>query len=78
MLQSILGSPLTLGVLAVLMLFSIGSWAIIIQKAIVLRFVKRSDRAFAELFWEVKDFDAVKEQLISIRSGPLVRLFTDG
>ncbi len=79
MLQTIFtDSPVIVGVFAILVVFSIGSWAVIIQKLVQLGFLKRNTREFTELFWEVKEFSAVEARLAGLKPGPLAALFREG
>ena len=79
MLQTIFtDSPVIVGVFAILVIFSIGSWAVIIQKLVQLGFLKRNTREFTELFWEVKEFSAVEARLAGLKPGPLAALFREG
>ncbi|MGO8693987.1 MAG: MotA/TolQ/ExbB proton channel family protein [Rectinemataceae bacterium] len=71
-------SPVIVGVVAILVFFSVGSWAIIIHKLIQLASLKRSTREFTDLFWEVKEFGAIDARLAGIRPGPLSTLFREG
>ncbi len=71
-------NPVILVVLAILVCFSIASWAIIIQKLIQLRSLRRSSREFVELFWEVKEFAAIETRLAGLKPGPLSALFREG
>lgn len=79
MLNDILnGGPIIIGVLAILVLFSIASWAIIFQKLIRLRALKRSTQEFIELFWETGEMGEIEVRLPTLRPGPLPTLFREG
>lgn len=79
MLQTIFNHSLVIiGVFAILIFFSIGSWAVILQKLVQLRYLKRNAREFTELFWEIKEFHEVEARLAGLKPGPLPALFREG
>jgi biopolymer transport protein TolQ len=79
MFQTIItDSPVILAVFVILVAFSIGSWAIIIQKLMQLGYLRRNAREFTELFWGVREFSAVQERLSELKPGPLPALFQAG
>lgn len=72
------GGPVIIGVLAILVLFSIGSWTIIIQKLLQLHTLKRSTLEFVDLFWESGRMSEIEARLPALRPGPLPTLFREG
>ncbi len=71
-------SPIIIGVVGILIFFSVGSWAIIIYKLFQLGSLRQSTRQFTELFWEAKEFPVIDSRLAGLRPGPLAVLFHEG
>ena len=71
-------SPVIIGVLALLVFFSVVSWAIIVYKLVQIRAVRRGCRAFLDFFWEAKEFSAVDRELGRFGDCPLALLFKEG
>lgn len=65
-------------VLAVLLLFSVISWAIIIYKYKTIRRMEKESGAFLEFFWHKRQFASISEAAASYRFTPLARLFAAG
>lgn len=79
MFQAILGlSPVILLVLALLIAFSIGSWAIVILKSLQIRQINQATRRFTDFFWATKEFKAIQAELPVYEASPLARLFREG
>ena len=72
------GGPLTIAVLAILLLFSVFSWAIIFAKWNVLRTARSADRRFLRAFRKATGFDAVMVASEQFKPAPLVSVFEFG
>ncbi len=70
-------SPVIAGVLGLLILFSVGSWTILILKLWQIRTVRRVNKDFMAFFWETKEFDRIEAGLTTY-SGPLATVFQEG
>jgi biopolymer transport protein TolQ len=66
------------GVLAILILFSIASWAIILFKSLEYRKVDRQTRTFLEVFRKSSKFSEVNAVCPSLPETPLVGVFQAG
>jgi biopolymer transport protein TolQ len=71
-------SPLTQAVLAILLIFSIVSWAIILFKAFSYRRVERQTTTFLEVFRRSQKFSEVQAICPSLPQSPLVGVFQAG
>ena len=71
-------SPVIIGILILLVFFSIVSWAIIIYKYFLLRAIKKNTKAFLDFFWESKELKTVSEALERYEECPLSVLFKEG
>lgn len=67
--------PTSLGVLLVLILFSVASWAIIFEKWRIITRARRQNTSFLKLFRKSNKFTEVLEQGKHLRYSPLVGLF---
>ncbi|MBI5286687.1 MAG: protein TolQ [Deltaproteobacteria bacterium] len=65
-------------VLAILLLFSIISWAIIFYKYLFFKRLDRESRAFLKLFWDKKQFGLLAEACKNYKLTPFARLFMAG
>ena len=72
------GGPLTLGVLAILICFSVFSWAIIFSKWRIFRDAKNADSRFLRAFRKSTGLDAVMVASEQFRPAPLVAVFDFG
>ena len=72
------GGPLTIAVLAILLLFSVFSWAIIFAKWNVLRTARTADRRFLRAFRKAAGLDAVMVASEQFKPAPLVSVFEFG
>lgn len=63
-------------ILAILLLSSIFSWAIIVYKMMLLRKIEKETAAFYNLFWEKRQFPQIFAASKAFEATPLVRLFT--
>ena len=70
--------PVVQGVLLILVLFSIMSWAIIISKAKTLWESRRQNQQFADLFWHAGSLSAAYTQTKHLTQSPLGAVFRQG
>jgi len=70
--------PMAKFVLAVLVLFSIASWAIILRKAVQLRRARRQSEEFLEAFRKSARFSEVSSAAGRLEASPLVGVFRTG
>ena len=70
--------PISIGVLLILLAFSLVSWAIIFSKWMVLRRAESHSVAFLEIFRRSKKFSEVHSICHQLRSSPLVGMFMSG
>lgn len=66
------------GVLAVLLYFSVVSWAIIFYKLLLIQRAKNESERFLDFFWKTKRFDTISAQLDRFGNSPLSVLFNEG
>ena len=71
-------TPINQAVLAILILFSIASWAIILFKSLEFRRVERQTRTFLEVFRKSAKFSEVNAVCPSLPQTPLVGVFQAG
>jgi biopolymer transport protein TolQ len=71
-------TPLTFGVLGILTLFSIFSWAIIFSKWSVFRHARKADARFLRAFRKAPGLDAIQVASEQFRPAPLVAVFDFG
>jgi biopolymer transport protein TolQ len=72
------GGPVVVGVLLVLALASVSSWAIIVRKLLHLRKAESQSVAFLETFWKSKRLDAIYEQAEKLPLSPVSQVFRAG
>jgi len=79
-LLSFFGQLGTMGkiVLTILVLFSIGSWAIMLNKALQLRKAEAQSRAFLKIFHRSNRFSEVNAATDRLKASPLVGIFQAG
>ena len=79
-LTALLGeaSPLTYFVLAVLLLFSVASWAIVLYKAWAFRRIERQTATFLDVCRRSTKFSEVQAVCKSLEGSPLVGMFQAG
>ncbi len=65
-------------VLLMLIFLSVWSWAITIAKTIQFRRARANSDAFAEVFWESRNFARIDESSRRLTGSPLVSVFTSG
>ncbi|RIL09090.1 MAG: hypothetical protein DCC75_07330, partial [Proteobacteria bacterium] len=79
MLQMVMGSgPVVMSVLIILVLLSIGSWAITIAKTLQFRRAKLESEAFSSIFWQTRNLARVDDSTKRLSSSPLVQVFASG
>ena len=66
------------GVLLLLIMFSVGSWAIIMFKFFQIHKAFSESGRFMDFFWKTKRFDAIASQVDRFGSSPLTALFNEG
>ncbi len=66
------------GILLVLLIFSICSWAIILHKSLKLQQIQKESERFLELYHENGDLSEVYSFCITFRAAPVVRVFKAG
>jgi biopolymer transport protein TolQ len=66
------------GVLAMLVLFSLGSWAIIIYKGLALKRAHSESETFLEIFRKSNKFSEVNSLAVQLKASPLVGVFQAG
>jgi biopolymer transport protein TolQ len=71
-------SPLTYVVLAVLLLFSVASWAIVLYKGWAFRRIERQTATFLDVFRRSTKFSEVQAVCKSLEGSPLVGMFQAG
>lgn len=70
-------SPISQGVLIVLLLFSIFSWAVILYKWRMFRVIRAQDRRFLAIYEALDDPTEVRRRSASIARSPLAELFAE-
>lgn len=67
-----------LGVMVLLVLFSLVCWVIILYKAIYLRLAGRESAKFLETFWQAKRLDAIYQTSETLTRSPVAQVFKAG
>ena len=70
--------PVVLGVLLLLILASVVSWAIILKKWLHLRTAQEQSVKFLETFWQSKRLDAIYQKAESLSASPISQVFRAG
>ncbi|MBN2798081.1 MAG: protein TolQ [Deltaproteobacteria bacterium] len=65
-------------VLLILLVMSVVSWGIILQKALRLRVAARQSARFLEVFWNAKRLDSVYEEAAAYPKSPVAEVFKAG
>jgi biopolymer transport protein TolQ len=65
-------------VLAVLLLFSIVSWAVILFKLRIVRSARKENTTFLRLFWEGRDMARIYSESKRLRYSPIAEIFRAG
>jgi len=68
-------SPVTRFVLAVLLVFSVWSWGIILSKALLLRKIRRETEVFWKIFRKAQNLSEISTAAVTLRFTPLVPVF---
>lgn len=71
-------SPIALGVLGILLAFSVISWSIILLKLFSLRKASKTSLEFTDLFWKIRRFDQVFEESRRFDKSPIAQVFRKG
>ena len=71
-------TPVTRFVLAVLLIFSIWSWGIILSKALLLRKINRESEVFWKVFRRGQNLSEISTAAETLRFSPLVPVFNAG
>jgi biopolymer transport protein TolQ len=71
-------SPVIMIVMLILVFFSAVSWSIIIYKLVVINRIKKNNKNFVDLFWEVKDFKKINEKVVDCKYCPVALVFREG
>jgi biopolymer transport protein TolQ len=70
--------PIVLGVLILLIIMSIMTWAIIGFKWLQLRRAQEQTDEFLDFFWEAKNFESAADMARGLPQSPVAQLFLDG
>src|SRR3990172_4732851 len=71
-------TPVSQFVLAVLLIFSIWSWAIILSKALLLRKINKESETFWKIFRKGQSLSEIGTACEALRFTPLVSVFNSG
>ena len=71
-------SPVTRFVLAILLIFSVWSWGIILSKALLLRKVRKESEVFWKIFRKGRNLSEISTAAETLRFTPLVPVFNSG
>jgi biopolymer transport protein TolQ len=71
-------TPVTQFVLAILLIFSIWSWGVILSKTLLLRKIRRESETFWKIFRRGKSLSEISTALETLRFTPLVPVFNAG
>jgi biopolymer transport protein TolQ len=70
--------PVVFGILIMLLLMSVGAWAIIVHKAIQVRRAQSESIEFLETFWQSKRLDAIFKVSEKLVHSPVAQVFRAG
>lgn len=70
--------PVVQAVLWVLVLFSVGSWGIILYKLLQISSARRQTARFSEIFWESKNLATIHTASVDLKSSPVAQVFRAG
>jgi biopolymer transport protein TolQ len=70
--------PVVQGVLYLLILFSVVSWAIIFTKALQIRRARSESERFNEIFWETKNLTSIHTASMELKQSPVAQVFRAG
>jgi len=71
-------SPIIMGVVGILLFFSLGSWAIMVWKLFQIGFARKGSREFLDFFWDTKDFAEIERGLKEYAGSPIALVFREG
>src|SRR5262245_17947303 len=71
-------SPITRFVLAVLIIFSVWSWGIILSKSLLLRKIRRESESFWKIFRKGQSLSEIGTACETLRFTPLIPVFNAG
>lgn len=79
MFEAMMGlSPVILGVLGLLIAFSVASWGILLMKTLQINKAERKNRGFLDFFEKATDLAQISRSLAPYEGSPLVPLFRGG
>ncbi|MEL7371940.1 MAG: MotA/TolQ/ExbB proton channel family protein, partial [Myxococcota bacterium] len=70
--------PIGVATLVILLVFSVVSWAIIVQKMFYLRRARRESERFLTAFWDAKRLDQMYQQSDAYVKSPVAQVFRSG
>src|SRR5260370_18017533 len=70
--------PVVRGVLWLLVLFSVGSWGIILYKFVQSSRARRESESFTAIFWESKNLAAIHTASVGMTHSPIAQVFRAG
>ncbi len=70
--------PVGIATLAILLIFSVVSWAIIVQKSLYLRRARVESERFLNAFWEAKRLDEMYQESDVYLRSPVAQVFRSG
>ena len=71
-------SPLVKLILLALLLASVVTWAIIIQKSKVIKATQIADQKFLEAFWSAQTLEEISEKVVNFDPSVVARVFASG
>jgi len=71
-------SPVIIGVLAVLIFFSIASWVVMINKYLLIKTIRKNTKTFVDFFWDTKDFALIDQKTTDTINCPVATVFKEG
>ncbi len=71
-------SPVIMGVVGILLFFSLGSWTIMAWKLFQIGFARKGSREFLDFFWETKNFAEIERGLRGYEGSPITLVFKEG
>jgi biopolymer transport protein TolQ len=70
--------PVVGGVLLLLLLSSVGCWAVILYKLNLIRRAVKQNRQFLDIFWDSRDFRNILSHTEKLTRSPLAAVFREG
>lgn len=71
-------SPVVQGVLVILIILSLWSWALVIGKSLHFKKIKAASKSFSDIFWQEKSLARVDSAATRFGDSPLASVFTAG